>query len=104
GKSTLMDLLPRFQEVQSGRLTFDGIDIRDIQTDSLRKLMGTVNQESILFNDTIFNNIAFGTQEATLEQVMAAAKIANAHEFIEQTDQGYYTNIGDRGVKLSGGQ
>lgn len=104
GKSTLMDLLPRFQEVQSGRLTFDGIDIRDIQTDSLRKLMGTVNQESILFNDTIFNNIAFGAQEATLEQVMAAAKIANAHDFIEQTDQGYYTNIGDRGVKLSGGQ
>jgi len=104
GKSTLMDLLPRFQEIQSGKLTFDDIEIRDIKTDSLRQLMGTVNQESILFNDTIFNNIAFGTQNASLEEVVAAAKIANAHEFIEHTDEGYYTNIGDRGVKLSGGQ
>ncbi|GAA4784035.1 ABC transporter ATP-binding protein [Olivibacter ginsenosidimutans] len=104
GKSTLMDLLPRFQEVQSGSLLIDGIDIKDIQVDSLRRLMGTVNQESILFNDTIFNNIAFGVQNATLEEVQAAAKIANAHEFIENTVEGYYTNIGDRGVKLSGGQ
>jgi len=104
GKSTLMDLLPRFQEVQSGRLLIDNIDIKDIQTESLRHLMGTVNQESILFNDTIFNNIAFGVEHASLEQVQAAAKIANAHEFIENTDKGYYTNIGDRGVKLSGGQ
>ncbi|MEH6305027.1 ABC transporter ATP-binding protein [Olivibacter sp. CPCC 100613] len=104
GKSTLMDLLPRFQDVQSGEITFDGINIKDIQSDSLRALMGTVNQESILFNDTVFNNIAFGVLDATLEQVIAAAKIANAHDFIEATENGYYTNIGDRGVKLSGGQ
>lgn len=104
GKSTLMDLVPRFQDVQSGEITFDGVNIKDIQSNSLRALMGTVNQESILFNDTVFNNIAFGVEDASLEQVMAAAKIANAHDFIEATDNGYYTNIGDRGVKLSGGQ
>jgi len=104
GKSTLMDLLPRFQEVQSGTVLIDGVDIKNIQMESLRRLMGTVNQESILFNDTICNNIAFGVADVTLDQVIAAAKIANAHEFIEATDQGYYTNIGDRGVKLSGGQ
>ncbi|MFC6103902.1 ABC transporter ATP-binding protein [Olivibacter domesticus] len=104
GKSTLMDLVPRFLEVQSGSITFDGADIRKIKADSLRALMGTVNQESILFNDTIFNNIAFGVQNATLEDVVAAAKIANAHQFIDDTENGYYTNIGDRGVKLSGGQ
>ncbi|WP_134089500.1 ABC transporter ATP-binding protein [Olivibacter sp. XZL3] len=104
GKSTLMDLVPRFQDVQFGEITFDGLNIKEIQSDSLRALMGTVNQESILFNDTIFNNIAFGVQDATLEQVVTAAKIANAHDFIEATEQGYYTNIGDRGVKLSGGQ
>jgi len=104
GKSTLMDLVPRFLDVQSGSITFDGYDIRKIKADSLRALMGTVNQESILFNDTIFNNIAFGVQNATLEEVMAAAKIANAHQFIEGTENAYYTNIGDRGVKLSGGQ
>ncbi|HWV71594.1 MAG TPA: ABC transporter ATP-binding protein [Pseudosphingobacterium sp.] len=104
GKSTLMDLVPRFLDVQSGSITFDGKDIRKIKADSLRALMGTVNQESILFNDTIFNNIAFGVQNATLDEVMAAAKIANAHQFIEGTENGYYTNIGDRGVKLSGGQ
>jgi len=104
GKSTLMDLVPRFIEVRSGRITFDGIDIRQIKADSLRALMGTVNQESILFNDTIFNNIAFGVPHATLEDVIAAAKIANAHQFIEETEHGYESNIGDRGVKLSGGQ
>ncbi|MFC0317709.1 MULTISPECIES: ABC transporter ATP-binding protein [Olivibacter] len=104
GKSTLMDLVPRFQDVQSGEITFDGINIKDVQSNSLRSLMGTVNQESILFNDTVFNNIAFGVLDATLDQVMAAAKIANAHDFIEATENGYYTNIGDRGVKLSGGQ
>lgn len=104
GKSTLMDLVPRFLEVQSGSITFDGVDIRKIKTDSLRALMGTVNQESILFNDTIFNNIAFGVQNASLDEVVAAAKIANAHQFIDDTENGYYTNIGDRGVKLSGGQ
>lgn len=104
GKSTLMDLVPRFLDVQSGSITFDGKDIRKIKADSLRALMGTVNQESILFNDTIFNNIAFGVQDATLDEVVAAAKIANAHQFIEGTDNAYYTNIGDRGVKLSGGQ
>jgi ATP-binding cassette, subfamily B, bacterial MsbA len=104
GKSTLMDLVPRFLDVQSGSITFDGYDIRKIKADSLRALMGTVNQESILFNDTIFNNIAFGVQNATLDEVMAAAKIANAHQFIEGTENAYYTNIGDRGVKLSGGQ
>jgi len=103
GKSTLMDLLPRFQEVQSGAVSIDKRNIKNIQTESLRRLMGTVNQESILFNDTVYNNIAFGV-DATLEEVMAAAKIANAHEFIEATEHGYYTNIGDRGVKLSGGQ
>jgi subfamily B ATP-binding cassette protein MsbA len=104
GKSTLMDLVPRFLDVQSGSITFDGKDIRNIKADSLRALMGTVNQESILFNDTIFNNIAFGVQNATLDEVIAAAKIANAHQFIESTENAYYTNIGDRGVKLSGGQ
>jgi ATP-binding cassette, subfamily B, bacterial MsbA len=104
GKSTLMDLVPRFLDVQSGSITFDGKDIRKIKADSLRALMGTVNQESILFNDTIFNNIAFGVQNATLDEVIAAAKIANAHQFIEGTENAYYTNIGDRGVKLSGGQ
>ncbi|WP_207424483.1 ABC transporter ATP-binding protein [Desertivirga brevis] len=104
GKSTLMDLIPRFIEPKEGRILFDGIDIKDIEMDSLRAQMGFVNQESILFNDTIFNNIAFGKTTATQDQVEAAARIANAHEFILKTDEGYYTNIGDRGVKLSGGQ
>lgn len=103
GKSTLMDLIPRFIQPQSGVITIDGKDIRSVTTESLRTLMGIVNQESILFNDTIFNNIAFGTQ-ATPEEVEAAAKIANAHEFIMSTSEGYHTNIGDKGVKLSGGQ
>ncbi|WP_374166314.1 ABC transporter ATP-binding protein [Arcticibacter sp. MXS-1] len=104
GKSTLMDLIPRFIEPKSGAIYFDGIDIKKITMDSLRAQMGFVNQESILFNDTIFNNIAFGKPNATQEEVEAAAKIANAHNFIIDTDQGYQTNIGDRGIKLSGGQ
>ncbi|NHA05906.1 ABC transporter ATP-binding protein [Mucilaginibacter sp. HC2] len=104
GKSTLMDLLPRFMEPQSGRILVDGQDIQNLQTLSLRSLMGFVNQDSILFNDTIFNNIAFGKTNVTQEQVEAAARIANAHNFIMETDNGYQTNIGDRGTKLSGGQ
>jgi ATP-binding cassette, subfamily B, bacterial MsbA len=104
GKSTLIDLIPRFMDVKAGRITLDGADLRDVTQDSLRGLIGTVNQESILFNDTIFNNIAFGNTEATMEEVVQAAKIANAHEFIVKTEAGYETNIGDRGAKLSGGQ
>ncbi len=104
GKSTLMDLLPRFIEAQSGNILIDGKNIKSLKTNSLRALMGVVNQESILFNDTIFNNIAFSKPNATQAEVEAAAKIANAHHFILQTEDGYQTNIGDRGVKLSGGQ
>jgi ATP-binding cassette, subfamily B, bacterial MsbA len=103
GKSTLADLLPRFYDVKEGAIRVDGIDIKHIPLDDLRGLMGIVTQESVLFNDTILNNIAFGT-EATLEQVVEAAKIANAHEFIEKSAEGYHTVIGDRGSKLSGGQ
>lgn len=104
GKSTLMDLIPRFIEAQSGNIFIDGQDIKSLKTNSLRALMGVVNQESILFNDTIFNNIAFSKPSATQQEVEAAAKIANAHNFILQTENGYQTNIGDRGIKLSGGQ
>ena len=104
GKSTLADLLPRFYDVTEGRITVDGTDIRDMRVHDLRALMGNVNQEAILFNDTFFNNIAFGMPEATMEQVMEAARIANAHDFIMATPDGYQTNIGDRGGKLSGGQ
>ncbi|MGN6494766.1 MAG: ABC transporter ATP-binding protein [Agriterribacter sp.] len=104
GKSTLMDLIPRFIEQKSGAITIDGEDIRSITVESLRTLMGIVNQESILFNDTIFNNIAFGNTQATQQEVEAAARIANAHDFIMATELGYQTNIGDKGVKLSGGQ
>jgi len=104
GKSTLMDLIPRFMEPQSGEILVDGKNIQKVKADSLRSLMGIVNQESILFNDTIFNNIAFGKNDATLEQVEAAARIANAHNFILEAENGYQTNIGDRGTKLSGGQ
>ena len=103
GKSTLADLLPRFYDVKEGAIRVDGIDIKHIPLDDLRGLMGIVTQESVLFNDTILNNIAFGT-DATLEQVIEAAKIANAHEFIEKSADGYQTVIGDRGSKLSGGQ
>ncbi len=104
GKSTMVDLLPRFYDIESGSITIDGTDIREIATESLRHLMGNVNQEAILFNDTFFNNIAFGMDGATMEQVVEAAKIANAHDFITATEEGYETNIGDRGGKLSGGQ
>lgn len=104
GKSTLVDLLPRFYDVVDGSITIDGIDIREYKIDSLRGLMGIVTQESILFNDTVFNNIAFGKPGVDLEEVMEAARIANAHEFISQLEEGYNTYIGDRGSKLSGGQ
>lgn len=104
GKSTMADLLPRFYDVTDGAITIDGIDIRKIKLSDLNHLMGIVTQESILFNDTVFKNISFGNEEATEEQVIEAAKIANAHEFIAKLEEGYHTNIGDRGAKLSGGQ
>jgi ABC-type multidrug transport system fused ATPase/permease subunit len=104
GKSTLVDLIPRFYDVKKGNITIDGNDIRDLRVHDLRSLMGNVNQEAILFNDTFFNNIAFGVENATMEQVIEAAKIANAHDFIVATEESYETNIGDRGGKLSGGQ
>jgi subfamily B ATP-binding cassette protein MsbA len=104
GKSTLMDLIPRFIEPQSGEILIDDHNIQGVTMNSLRSLMGVVNQESILFNDSIYNNIAFGKANVTQEQVEAAARIANAHNFIIETEQGYNTNIGDRGTKLSGGQ
>lgn len=104
GKSTLMDLIPRFMDVTAGAVYFDGVDLRDIQQESLRSMVGVVNQESILFNDSVFNNIAFGKQGVSDQEVITAAKIANAHEFIQNLAQGYETNIGDRGSKLSGGQ
>jgi subfamily B ATP-binding cassette protein MsbA len=104
GKSTLVDLLLRFYSVQRGGIFIDDINIEDVTLYDLRSHMGYVNQEAILFNDTFFNNIAFGTQNATLAQVEAAARIANAHDFIMATEHGYQTNIGDRGSKLSGGQ
>ncbi|MBR5841174.1 MAG: ABC transporter ATP-binding protein [Bacteroidaceae bacterium] len=104
GKSTLVDLVPRFHDVTGGSITIDGRDIRDISIRDLRSLIGNVNQEAILFNDTIFNNISFGVEGATMEQVIEAAKIANAHDFIMESEQGYDTIIGDRGCRLSGGQ
>lgn len=104
GKSTLMDLIPRFMDPQSGSILIDGNNLKSVTMESLRALMGVVNQESILFNDTIFNNIAFAKPSATIEEVEAAARIANAHEFIIKTENGYDTNIGDKGSKLSGGQ
>jgi subfamily B ATP-binding cassette protein MsbA len=104
GKSTLADLLPRFYDVKGGSITIDGTDIRAYKMESLRSHMSFVTQDTMLFNDTIFNNIALGKPDASLEDVMAAAKIANAHDFIINTENGYYTNIGDRGVRLSGGQ
>jgi ATP-binding cassette subfamily B protein/subfamily B ATP-binding cassette protein MsbA len=104
GKSTMVDLLPRFQDIEEGKILIDGIDIKSTSLSDLRNLMGNVNQEAILFNDTFFNNIAFGVEGATKEQVMDAAKIANAHDFIMESESGYDTNIGDRGGKLSGGQ
>jgi len=104
GKSTLVDLLPRYYDPVKGEILLDGINIKKYNTHDLRSLMGNVNQEAILFNDTFFNNIAFGVENATLEQVIEAAKIANAHDFISATENGYESTIGDRGSKLSGGQ
>lgn len=104
GKSTMVDLLPRFYDVIGGSISVDGTDIRNLKISDLRRLMGIVGQESFLFNDTIFNNIAFGVENATMEQVIAAAKIANAHDFIMETPDGYQSTVGDRGGKLSGGQ
>ena len=104
GKSTMADLLPRFYDVDHGQITVDGIDIRQLRVHDLRGFMGNVNQEAILFNDSFFNNITFGVESATLEEVRAAARVANADEFIMATEQGYDTNIGDRGCRLSGGQ
>jgi len=104
GKSTLMDLIPRFHDPKSGSIKIDGYDYRDLTMESLRAQMGTVNQDSFLFNDTIFNNIAFARPDATEEEVVTAAKIANAHEFILNTENGYQSFVGDRGNRLSGGQ
>ncbi len=104
GKTTLADMLPRYYDVDKGKITIDGVNIKDIRITDLRSLMGIVTQESILFNDTVFNNIAFGMENATEEEVIAAAKIANANDFITAMSDGYQTSIGDRGSKLSGGQ
>ena len=104
GKSTLVDLIPRYYDVQEGEVLIDGINVRDMRLHDLRQLIGNVNQEAILFNDTFFNNISFGVENATIEQVEQAARIANAHDFIMATEHGYDTNIGDRGGRLSGGQ
>ena len=104
GKSTLVDLIPRFWDIEKGEILVDDINVKDLRVKDLRSLMGNVNQEAILFNDTIFNNIAFGVDNATREQVEEAARIANAHDFIMETEKGYDTVIGDRGCRLSGGQ
>lgn len=104
GKSTMVDLIPRFYDVTSGAILIDGVDIRDLSLNSLRALMGNVNQDSILFNDTIFNNIAFGVENPSIESVKNAAKIANAEDFISAKDSGYEESVGDRGCRLSGGQ
>ena len=104
GKSTMADLLPRLYDVTAGQILIDGIDVRDCKIDDVRRLMGIVSQESILFNDTVFNNIAFGLKGVSGKEVIDAAKVANAHDFIMETDGGYQTNVGDRGQKLSGGQ
>ena len=104
GKSTMVDLIPRYYDVQEGEVLIDGINVKDLDIHDLRQLIGNVNQEAILFNDTFFNNISFGVDNATLEQVEEAARIANADEFIKASENGYDTNIGDRGGRLSGGQ
>ena len=104
GKSTLADMVPRFYDVSEGHILIDGTNIKDVTIKSLRQLMGTVTQESILFNDSVANNIAFGVENPDMEKIIEAAKIANAHEFISELAEGYHTNIGDRGGKLSGGQ
>ena len=104
GKSTLVDMLPRFYDPNNGNVLIDGFNLKDISLKSLRSKLGIVSQESILFNDTIANNIAFGVNSASSEQIVQAAKVANAHEFILKAENGYDSIIGDRGVKLSGGQ
>ncbi len=104
GKSTLVDLIPRYYDVQEGEVLIDGINVKDLGVHDLRKLIGNVNQEAILFNDSFRNNISFGVENATQEEIESASKIANAHEFIMQSEEGYDTNIGDRGGRLSGGQ
>ena len=104
GKSTLVDLIPRYHDISEGEILIDGVNIKDLQIRSLRGIIGNVNQEAILFNDTVFNNIAFGVDHATREEVEAAARIANAHDFIMEMENGYQTCVGDRGCRLSGGQ
>jgi subfamily B ATP-binding cassette protein MsbA len=104
GKSTLVDLIPRYHDVSDGGVYIDGKNIKDVGIHDLRQLIGNVNQEAILFNDTFYNNITFGVENATMEQVIEAAKIANAHDFIMESENGYNTMIGDRGGRLSGGQ
>lgn len=104
GKSTMVDLIPRYYDVQQGEICIDGVNVKDMKVKSLRALIGNVNQEAILFNDSFYNNITFGVENATMEQVIEAAKIANAHDFIMETEDGYDTNVGDRGCRLSGGQ
>ena len=104
GKSTLVDLIPRYHDVTGGDLLIDGKNVKDVDIHKLRALIGNVNQEAILFNDTFYNNITFGVENATMEQVIEAAKIANAHDFIMETENGYDTMLGDRGSRLSGGQ
>jgi subfamily B ATP-binding cassette protein MsbA len=104
GKSTMMDLIPRFIDVTSGSVKFDGTDVRDLRMDDIRSLIGLVDQEAVLFNDSVYHNIAFGLENVTYEEVEKAARIANAHEFIVNLENGYDTVIGDRGSKLSGGQ
>lgn len=104
GKSTLVDLLPRYHDVTGGDILIDGVNVKDLAISDLRSLIGNVNQEAILFNDSFYNNITFGVEHATMEQVIEAAKIANAHDFIMESEQGYDTKVGDRGCRLSGGQ
>ena len=104
GKSTMVDLVPRYYDVEHGEICIDGVNVKDMKVKSLRALIGNVNQEAILFNDSFYNNITFGVENATMEQVIEAAKIANAHDFIMETEHGYDTNVGDRGCLLSGGQ
>ena len=104
GKSTLVDLIPRYYDVQEGEVLIDGVNVKDMAIHDLRQLIGNVNQEAILFNDSFRGNISFGVDNATQQQIEAAAKIANAHEFITESEHGYDTNIGDRGSRLSGGQ
>lgn len=104
GKSTLVDLLPRYHDVSDGEILIDGVNVKTLAISELRSLIGNVNQEAILFNDSFYNNITFGVEQATMEQVVEAAKIANAHDFIMESEHGYDTKVGDRGCRLSGGQ